>query len=168
MAHRPSFFADDAFAYVETFKDLKSRNLEQITHAKEEFEATFWDGTQDDHFYYVKLRAFEHALAYKESNRLPEGMVIIGDAPKNQDTGLSADEEKMQELEKEAQQFSDSVKHMQSELKKSQAREVAMKGDIIQREQMIKRLQRQIINTQGSYAVLITAIIVGVALAFWI
>ncbi|MDH3355464.1 MAG: hypothetical protein OEL79_09655 [Chromatiales bacterium] len=168
MAHRPSFFADDAFAYVETFKDLKSKNLEQITSAKEEFGSSFWDGTQDDHFYYVKLRAFEHALGYKETGKMPEGMVIIGDAPKNEDTGLSADEEKMQKLESDAKQFSDAVKHMQSEIKKSQAREVSLKGEVIQREQMIKRLQRQIVNTQGSYAVLITAIIVGVSLAFWL
>ena len=30
------------------------------------------DGTQDDHFFYVKLRAFEHALQYKETGRAPE------------------------------------------------------------------------------------------------
>ena len=168
MAHRPSFFADDALAYAENYKDLTSKNLQQINQLKEEFVAKFWDGTNSDHFYYVKLRAFEHALEYKETGRAPEGMVVIGDAPKNQDTGLTADEEKVQALEKDAKNFSDAVKNMQSELKKAQAREVSLKGDIIQREQMIKRLQRQIINTQGSYAVLITAIIVAVALAFWL
>jgi thiol:disulfide interchange protein len=168
MSNRPSFFADDALAYAESYKSLVSKNLQQITQLKQEFETKFWDGTNSDHFYYVKLRSFEHALAYKETGRTPDGMVIIGDAPKNQDTGLSVDEEKVQALEEEARQFSEAVKNMQSELKKSQAREVSLRGEIIQREQAIKRLQRQITNTQGSYAVLISAIIIGVALAFWL
>ena len=168
MAARPSFFADDAFAYVETYKDLVTKNVQQITQLKEEFEKKFWDGTQSDHFFYVKLRAFEHALRYKETGKAPEGMVNLGDESKNQQTGLTAEEEKIKELETKAKQFSDAVKNMQSELKKAHENEVTLKGEIIQREQVIKRLQRQMINTQGTYAILISALIIGVALAFWL
>jgi len=168
MTTRPSFFADDALAYAESYKNLITKNIQQINQLKSEFEAKFWDGTKNDHFYYVKLRSFEHALEYKESGRAPEGMVVIGDTPRNQETGLTAEEEKVQALEADAKKFSDAVKNMQSELKRSQAREVSLKGDIIQREQAIKRLQRQVVNTQGTYAVLISALILVAALAFWL
>ncbi|MCW8887927.1 MAG: hypothetical protein OQK25_02565, partial [Gammaproteobacteria bacterium] len=76
MSKRPSFYADDAIAYVETYKSLTSKNLQQITQMKEELESKYWDGTQSDHFYYVKLRAHEHALQYKETGRAHDGMVI--------------------------------------------------------------------------------------------
>lgn len=168
MASRPSFFADDALAYVENYKNLVAKNLQQIAQIKEEFESKFWDGTNNDHFYYVKLRAFEHAMEYKETGRAPEGMVVIGDAPTSQKTGLTADEEKMQALEKDAKQFTEAVKNMQSELKNGQKRESSLKGEIIQREQTIKRMQRQLANTQGTYALLISVLIIGVALAFWL
>ena len=168
MDSRPSFFADDAFTYVESYKDLVVKNIQQITQLKEEFESKFWDGTNSDPFYYVKLRSFEHAIKYKETGKEPKGLVVIGDTPSAQENFISPDEEKMKELEKKANQFSDAVKNMQSELKKAQARETSLKGEIIQREQAIKRLQRQMTNTQGTYAVLISTLIIGVALAFWL
>lgn len=168
MAARPSFYADDALSYVENYKDLVAKNIQQIQQLKEEFENQFWDGTASDHFYYVKLRAFEHAIEYKETGRNPEGMVVIGDAPKNQTTGLTAEEEKMKELESEAKQFSEAVKNMQSELKKAQMNEVTLRGEIIQREQVIKRQQRQMSNTQGTYALLISVLIIIGALAIWL
>ena len=168
MASRPSFYADDALSYVENYKDLISKNIQQINQLKEEFENKYWDGTKNDHFYYVKLRAFEHALEYKASGRAPEGLVNLGDVEMNQRNGLSVEEEKMQALETDAKQFSDAVKNMQSELKKGQKRELSLKGEIIQREQVIKRLQRQMTNTQGTYALLISILIIGVALAFWL
>jgi len=168
MATRPSFYADDALSYVESYKDLITRNLQQINQLKEEFENKYWDGTKNDHFYYVKLRAFEHALEYKASGRTPEGLVNLGDVEINQGSGLSADDEKVQALETDAKQFSEAVKNMQSELKKGQKRELSLKGEIIQREQIIKRLQRQMTNTQGTYALLISVLIIGFALAFWL
>ncbi len=168
MASRPSFFADDALSYVESYKDLIAKNLQQINQLKEEFETTYWDGTKNDHFYYVKLRAFEHALEYKATGRAPEGIVNLGDVELNSGGGLSADDEKMQALETDAKQFSDAVKNMQSELQKGQKRELSLKGEIIQREQVIKRLQRQMTNTQGTYALLISVLIIGFALVFWL
>ena len=167
MSDRPSFYADDALAYVETYKNLTSKNIQQINDLKEELHSKFWDGSGSDHFYYVKLRAHEHALKYKETGLAPEGMVIIGDSSQAQQTGISDEEQKMKELEEDAREFSDAVKNMQSEIKKGQAREVQLKGDIIQREQVIKRLQRQMSNTQGTYAVLISILILATALAFW-
>lgn len=74
----------------------------------------------------------------------------------------------MKELETEAKQFSEAVKNMQSELKKAQMNEVTLKGEIIQREQVIKRQQRQMSNTQGTYALLISVLIIIGALAIWL
>lgn len=74
----------------------------------------------------------------------------------------------MKELESEAKQFSEAVKNMQSELKKAQMNEVTLRGEIIQREQVIKRQQRQMSNTQGTYALLISVLIIIGALAIWL
>ena len=170
MANRPSFFANDALIYVENYNRLLIKNLEQIAQLKIEFESKFSDSSTNDHIYYAKLRAFEHAIEYKETGRAPEGMVFIGDAPAEQKSpaSIDKDKEKTKALASNARQFSDAVKNMQSELKKGQARELSLKDEIIQREQAIKRIQRQMTNTQGSYALLIGTIIIAVALAFWL
>lgn len=165
----PSFYAEDAFFYVKVYNELISKNMQQISVLKEEFEKKYWDGTSDDHFFYIKLRAFEHALQYKETGQQPTDMILIGDDTGQGDSEMVIREEKLLiETQKgELQEREENIDLLNGRIREDAEREQQLQSKLQSSEQRIQILQRKLRDTQGAYAIGSAAIItLGIIIMF--
>jgi hypothetical protein len=166
MAEHPSFYCDDAFAYVKAYQELVMKNQQQINDLKEEFEKRYWDGTQEDSFYFVKLRAYEHALEYKESGKPPAGMVIIGGGG---DGGtISAEQQKLNEVEAKYKQCKENMAELEGVVKDGGQRELGLKSELLSKEQETRILKRKLNDTQSTYAIVGAAIFAVGVMMLWV
>ncbi len=166
MADHPSFYCEDAFAYVKAYNDLVMKNQQQINELKEEFEKRYWDGTEEDSFYFVKLRAFEHALQYKLSGKPPAGMVVIGGSSRGE--MISEEQQKLNEMEGQYNKCQEKVESLQESIKEGGQREVSLKGALLEREQEAKALRRKLLDTQSTYAIVGAAIFTLGVITLWL
>lgn len=168
MAEHPSFYCDDAFAYVKSYQELVMKNQQQISDLKEEFEKRYWDGSAEDSFYFVKLRAFEHALQYKLTGKHPGGMVIMSGGGGAVGNTISEEQQKLKEIEGQYQECQDTVAALERDIKEGGKREIALKGEALEKEQEVRVLRRKLSDTQGTYAIIGAALFTLGVIALWL
>ncbi|QEP42724.1 hypothetical protein D5085_06055 [Ectothiorhodospiraceae bacterium BW-2] len=174
MSH-PSFYAEDAFAYVKIYNELVIKNIEQINDYKDDFEKRYWDGNTEDHFYYIRLRAIEHALDYKATGKSPTGMVML-----NKDTANIKDlnekawvnqhakmEMRIKELDQEKKELNGNIAKYEKLLKESHSREDELKNEVRRRDRALREAKTQKINLQGVYTMIFAIMLTIILLLSW-
>ncbi len=172
MSH-PSFYAEDAFTYVKTYNELIIKNLEQINDLKDDFEKKYWDGASDDHFYFIKLRAFEHALDYKINGRNPTGLVVMGKGSNESSDrqGFLDEQNKLQarikDLERDKSEGSVNASKLEKLIHEGRNREDALHKEVLRRDKAIREIQNQKTNLIGVFVMVFAILLTTIIMLFW-
>lgn len=177
-----SFWARDAFVYVDSYRKLIEDSSDSVAVAKAELEAGLWRPGEDSSHYYAKLRAHEDALERLLNDRQP-GRVVLGNdsgsgpaTAKLADTGSSPESIEQQlsdtlmlkerQIESLHVDLADAHKQVVQLLEANRVARVQLS----QRQQQIQRLRQRIYQTNStSLAIGAVMLLIIVALiVLWI
>ena len=153
-----SFYAADAFAYVDTYRRLSMESPAAINASMERVKEQMLGVKSIPSRVYAELRAHEHALDSRLKKEEAPGLVVIGE---KSDEGEALPVHVRQALEEKL--------HVEAELERARAqiKKVTEWGhdldaQVIKKTKELGRLQRRYSQAVSSYGITIAALVAGI------
>lgn len=158
-----TFKANDAFAYVDTFRQQRLNPPSEINNAKDKMYDEILGMEVVPSRNWAEYRAIEHALAYKLEKKEP-GLVLLGEGDPEEDNPEAAGK-KLEQMRKQQSMLEGENSELKKQLRHAHTAEQELQATIVERKQEIARLERKLAQNYSTLMVLsTTGIIVFIVL----
>lgn len=148
------FSAQEAFAYVDTYRSGILKTAEILREEKERLDRRYWESPNPDPLMVVELRALEHAINRVEKGEEP-GLVNLGDvSPQSTATGGDIRAE-LSECQENLAQLTSQRSQLEEKLKQARNQGQEMQAEVIRARQQSQILMRRLSQSNSTFVVVV-------------